>query len=329
MKKRYQRIKSKFSFNRIKRLLTSRAFLGSLLIAISLWGYSNLNRTYITYVKVPISLLLPADRAIESPLPKLISIKVRGTGWNLFNLVLFNSSTHCLIDLTKEDLNDTKVILNKNLILTGLQAFQSVEPIDVAVDNIVIKAGFVTEIKLPIAPDISIKPQDGMVLTSPIALSPDSIIVRGNSRLISQLNEWRTIPLELKDVYLPISINVPLMDSLSAVVKLSSETVLVTADIQQEAIISLPDIPVRIKGGSLPSDHYIKPNKITVSICGGVNEILKLDPAGLTAFINYEDLLNDSTGVLKPFIEFPKGYKIKSIYPKYLNHFKKTVIANK
>ena len=69
----------------------SKAFWGSILMAIALWTYTSLNMEYITAVKVPLFIKLPESKSLENNISKDVTLQVKGNGWHLFNLIFSQS----------------------------------------------------------------------------------------------------------------------------------------------------------------------------------------------------------------------------------------------
>jgi len=327
----FKQIKKYFNsvnYKRFKRLIKSKAFIGSILFAASLWGYTSLNHEYTPFVKVPLSVKLPTDKARENPLPETIAIKVKGGGWQLFYLIFFNSAANCVIDLSNKDIPEDEYIVSRTDILKGIQNIVDVEPIDVLPESMKIKMGRMSTYKVPVNPIISVKPRDGFIAMSDIRVSPDSIEITGNDKIVRNIKSWNTEKMDIENIFEPAVIPLPLSDSLKGIVKLSQANVNLSIDVQQTADITLYDIPVRIRGGSLPKNHKIIPKKIDITVHGGVEQIAEISKQDVISYIEYEELVNDSTGVIKPTIVVNKDVNKYYAYPKFIYHLKKLRTLN-
>ncbi|MFC2130897.1 CdaR family protein [Bacteroidota bacterium] len=309
-------------------MIKSKAFIGSILFAASLWGYTSLNHEYTPFVKVPLSVKLPADKARESPLPETIALKVKGGGWQLFYLIFFNSAAKCVIDLSNKDIPEDEYIVSRSDILKGIQNIVDVEPIDVLPESMKLKMGRKSTYKVPVNPIISIKPREGFVAMSDIRVSPDSIEITGNDKIVRNIKLWNTKKMDIENIFQPTVIPLQLSDSLKSIVKLSQPNVNLSIDIQQTADITIYDIPVRIRGGSLPKNHKIIPEKIDVTIHGGVEQIAGISKQDIISYIEYEELLKDSTGVIKPTIVVNEDVSKYYAYPKFIYHLKQMRTLN-
>jgi len=296
--------------------------LGSILFATSLWGYTSLNHEYTPFVKVPLSVLLPADKAIENPLPENISIKVKGTGWQLFYLIFFNRTKECTVDLSDKAISDNEYIITRTDILKGIQNIVDVEPIDVLPESVKLIIGQLVTRKVPVNPIIAITPRDGFVAMANYKLKPDSIEITGNETTVRNIRFWNTRPTNIDGVYKHTAMSLALSDTLSTIIKLSRSSVNIYFDVQQEADITIYDIPIRIRGGSLPKNHKLKPEKISVIVQGGINQIAEISKYDIDSYIDYNELINDTTGIIKPKIEINE--KVNNFYPhpRYIYHYR-------
>ena len=310
----------KHRIKKIYHFIISKTFLGALGFAFALWLYITLNTEFITFVKLPLVVKLPANRAIESPLPPFISVKVRGTGWQIFNLNYFNSAAKCEIDLINEKISDSLHLLSRIDIMKNLQSTLNIDAIDVMPSMLNLSMGKIEEFSIIIKPDVVIEPSDGYMLVGDVLTKPDLINIAGNEKIIQKITEWKTIPYKVENAREPIFSVVPLVDSLTNIVTLSQNTVKVIADIQKISEIEVRDIPVQISGSDLPKEHQIMPKRLTITLRGGIDDIVGLNYDNISITVNSADVLNDTTGILIPRVELPQNIKMLTIRPQYITH---------
>jgi hypothetical protein len=287
--------------------------------ATALWAYTSLNEEYRTNISIPLKFNLPANRAFDASPPENLTISIKGSGWQIFNL-FFNSSAQCYIDLSSAMINDTVYDVTRDKILKGIQYLNSVQPLELFPDNIRISTGLVGEYSVPIAPQVFISPKDGYTLVGDVQIKPDIAVIRGNDAIAKNIQKWMTAPAFFENVYEPINQTVALSDSLRGVIGLNIQSVRISADIQQVAEITIPDVPVKIIGGALPNNHIIEPSIVTVTLRGGINQIKEISPDNISAWLEYSRVLNDSSGIIKPNIKYPEKVNLLKISPPYLYH---------
>ncbi len=298
--------------------VSKKSLLGAFLFAIALWLYTSLGSSYSTLVNMPLIIQLPEDRAFEEAPPRSVMIEAKGTGWNLFNLLLFNNSKKVFLDLSNVQITDSDYNINRNAILKGLQSFERVELSDILTDNILIKTGKVTTYSVPVEPNITIIPAEGFFLVGKPKLEPDMIEIRGNEKIVSKIKSWSTQKMVYDNKNASFYQSIQLSDSLEGIVKLNIKNIQFTADIQQTAEATFDEIKISIRGGVMPNNYKLYPDFISVTFRGGINEIIALTADKVSVTLNYADILNDKSGVLIPKVEFPGNLQVIQLYPKHI-----------
>ncbi|MBI5325481.1 MAG: hypothetical protein HZB41_09480 [Ignavibacteriae bacterium] len=313
-----------FNLKKIRKVLLSKAFLGSFFFAFALWVYTALNNEYKTFVDVPFKILLPKNIAIETALPEKISVKVKGKGWDIFYLNFFSTSANCTVNLIEKDIGEGNFQITRNDIIKGVESFSNVEPIDVLPEILEITTGTIERKKIPVRVNIIVHPRDGFVQVSGFSSYPDSIIITGNSRVLRNLDYWETNQTVFSDVYKMQTVPVTLKDTLKNILTLSQNSVNVKFNIEQMAELVVNDINIRIHGiENLPKSQLITPERINVTVRGGVEQLAEFNPSQISSYIEYRDILNDSIGIIIPKVGISNNkFRIVSINPLYIYHKK-------
>ncbi len=315
----------KINFDKLKsakKLLSSKALIGSVLLAIALWSYTSLSDTYISLVKLPLIINLPSDRAIEVNPPDMISIEVRGSGWEIFNLVFFNSAAKVEIDLQKEDIKDSVYRIYRNDIIKNVFHLTNLQAIDVVPNQIVVYTGSRVNKEVTIKSNLTVDTKSGFMVIGEQNISPSSITISGNKKIIDKIDHWQTKRLEISKVFEDFSINVPLLDTMHNIVHLSKRFVNISANVQQAVELTFYDIPININGGSLPENHRLYPDIIRIVVRSGINELADLLPEDIEASIDFSEIINSKTGFIRPHIKTPPRIEVIRIVPEYISHKK-------
>lgn len=303
-----------------KKWLNSKSFWGSLLFAIALWAYTSLNADYQTIVEIPFQVKLPSNRALEAAPPPSVYLDVRGTGWNLFNLIFFNKAKMCYVDLSKESILDSLYKINKIDIQKSIQFLKNVNPINVLPETISLSTGQISEYEVYVVPKVVVLPRNGFTIVGRIKVEPEKVKIRGNQKIVAQINRWDTEQQWFENMNKPFRASVLLIDTLQGVVDVFPKTVEISVEIQQVSELIVPDIPISVINGSLPDGHRIQPSIITLTVQGGVEEIAKLSNADISATIDFDKIMNDSTGILKPIIKLPPNITLLKTEPRFIYH---------
>jgi len=304
-----------------KHWYVSKTFWGALLLAIALWCYASLSEEYQVMIEVPLTVEAPKDRASETVIPKEISIDVTGTGWYLFNHLYFNNIKRCHIKLDNVASQDsiytiTSVDMQKGLQNLGKISYQRFFP-----DVITIKTDKLFEKEVPVFPHIKAYPAEGFALVGNVKVIPPTIFIKGNENIIKTINKWTTENLVFKDVSSSFTKQVFLSDTLQSILQLSENVVDVSILVQPYSEITLDDIPLQVIGApQIMKNIIVQPKYFSVTLRGGIDVISKISNADVGITINYQDIINDSTGIIKPNITIPPYTSILNTSPKYVFH---------
>ena len=310
----------KTKIKHILRIITSKTFLGALAFSVALWVYITLNMEFVSFVKVPLRIKLPKDKSIEKPIPQYISVEVRATGWQIFSLKYFNTSANCKIDLSRNKINDSLFAVNRTDIIKNLTDMGNVQAIDVVPQSLTLTLGQIGEYAVVVEPDVEIIPKENYLQAGEIKTKPDLIIIRGNDRKIRGITRWKTVHRVFEDVTEPIRTKIPLSDTLTNIIELSHREVLLSADIQKIAEITIEDVRLQYNGADLPAQHIIIPQYFDITLRGGIKEIENLNVDDIMVTVNTTDVVNDTTGLLKPIVVVPGNLKYIKIDPPYISH---------
>lgn len=298
----------------------SKSFWGSLLFAIALWSYTSLNSEYQTIVEIPLKITLPSNRALENVPPENVFVDVKGSGWNLFYLIFLNNAKICNIDLSREVLLDSIYRINKIDLQRSLKYLKNVSPINVLPETIQLITGKIEEYEVVVDPKITIIPREGFMIIGKPEISPTKVKIRGNDKIVSRINKWETENILFYNINSPLLTSVSLIDSLKGVVSVTPKKVLIKAEVQQSAEITIDDIPVNIINGSLPEGHIIEPPIISVVLQGGVGILSEITKYDISAVIEFDRIINDTTGIIKPVINLPSNVSLLRLEPPFLTH---------
>lgn len=109
----------------------------------------------------------------------------------------------------------------------------------------------------------------------------------------------------MADLHEQVTRLVRLSDSLNNILELSENRVRVSLDVQEIAELTLDHIPIQIK--SAPKRHSIilRPAHVSLTLRGGISAISTIDPSEFRATVDYNDIIGNPTGVLRPEISGP------------------------
>jgi hypothetical protein len=194
-------------------------------IAFIFWFFTKMSNEFTTEKVVKVDYVLPRGKAFEMlPAEKLVAT-FKGSGWDLARDYLFGAEKIVKVDLS--DLRspglDKSTLLDKISNLTFDK--KKLEITKTVPSNLYIK--FVDEVSkvVPVALNADFSYKEGYFPTSLPILSPDSVTISGAAILIDTIEEWLTLPIELKEQKDTISIQIDYEPKLERLVRVSSKNV--------------------------------------------------------------------------------------------------------
>lgn len=282
-------------------------------MAVMLWGYVSLTRTYEDYVDVTLTVVSPADQALLSAIPSKISIRTRGSGWRLFNLRLFPNTAACDLNLSRlrPDANATYNV-GKSDIMRAIQLPQAVQALDVEPSALTLVVGERSARLVPVVMRYRIDPRPGFVVGTP-RVSPAEIELRGSAQTLQPLNSWPTQRLVILDAIEDIDVVVPVSDSLASQKSAEPAFVRVQASVQQFADRILVDIPIVVPQHASGRLSTVEPSIITVVLQGGADDLAAIKPSDIKVTVS--NPRNGTNGLVRPIVSTPSSVRLLGTKP--------------
>jgi hypothetical protein len=231
-----------------------------------------------------------------------------------------------MIDLSNRSIEDTIYRIEKSEILKNTEAFERVDLVETLTESIRLKVDKIGDYEVPVISNLEVIPADNFVLVGDIKFIPENIKVTGSEKVLMDLPGFPTENKIYTQKTGSFTEKIRLKDTLPGIVEPIEREIKFTADIQQIAEVTFNDLEIIIRGGTLPKNHVISPDKISVTLRGGINEISSLRKDKIAASINISRLLGDSTGILIPKIEIPVNVELVRRSPGYVYH---TIISER
>lgn len=292
-------------------------FFVAFVLAFFLWLMVNLSRSYNLNVNFPIRLGgMPENQAMIQKLPAKAKVSVSGEGWKLINL--YNNPPSVDIDVADSKINLYAQVQQKMNSLPDI-GVQKVKPAELTVDleKRVSK-------KVPIKSQITVSFKDQYDFVGNHSITPDSITVSGAQSLVENIKYWSTDSVAIKEVSKDLSKRVSLQKSGSLLI-LSQPSVQYNANVAQ---FTEGETKVRINTQGLPTGGTFaySPAVVRVKYEVPIVEYANVEADKFTAYVPYQQILQNSSGFVTPIIEYKdpdEHLKIRSHTPRRIAYFKK------
>lgn len=304
-----------------KKFKVRKSIIGAIVLATVLWVYTTLSNEYVTFVKIPLKVVMPNNRAIENPIPKTLDIEVKGKGWDIFNLLFFNTSKEISLDLSKQKLNKNNFEVGRQQILKSVRYAGNLESIDALPDNIEIRTGISGEYFVDVTPKVIIKPTPGFILVEGPEVEPTKIRIKGNDKVVSSIRHWETEGIVISNVANKFRQKVALKDTLESIVSKSRQNVYVYGRLEQIAERTFHDVPYTIINGKAES-YDIMPKRFDVTVKGGINAVSQVELTDIELTLDANDVYSTTTATAMVKAKIKGKVKLSNTSLMYVYVFK-------
>ena len=280
-----------------KKPRVNKSIVGAILLAITLWAYTTLNNEYVTFVKVPLKVIMPNNRAIENPIPQDLDIEVKGKGWDIFNLLFFNTSKEISLDLSKQRIEKNDIEVGRQQILKSVRYIGNLETIDALPDNVEIRTGISGEYFVEVEPNVKIIPTHGFTLVEGPNVEPERIRIKGNNKIVSNIKTWKTEYTIINDVSNKFRVKIALQDTLESIVAKSRQSVFLFGKLEQIAERTFKDVPYTLINGKAES-YDIMPKRFEVTVRGGITAVSQVERSDIELILDANEVYNTSSSTV-------------------------------
>ena len=279
-------------------------FFGAFGLSLLLWVFVVSENEYTLILDLPIEARnLNVQKAHQEEVPPYASVRLRGTGRDLFKSFLLKNFGGFKLVLDLEGIsNEYEFVLNdyfekfpQKIVLPlnyNLSFVEVVYPnrIKISLDEYSSKI-------VPVISNLLIKPSPGFLLISEQKIIPSEIEIAGPKKELALINHVETDFDTINGLTSFYSGQIKIQ-SLGRLIEYSSKTVEINLDIQNISERIIADIPVRVI--NVPNKFRVFPSPQTVSltVIGGVNQISGLTSNDIKVFVDFK-----SWNHLKQFYE--------------------------
>ena len=297
---------------------------GSLILALLLWIFVVSEKEYNMLLDLPIEARnLSAQMAHKEEVPSYASIKIRGTGRDLFKSILLKNYAGFKLVLDLEGISEEyefnlneyfekyprKVVLPLNYNLSFVEVIHP-NRIKISLDEYQVK-------KVPIIPNIHISPRPGYMLVGDVILKPNVIQIAGPKEEIALINHVETAYDTISDIETTFDGKIKIF-SKKRLIEYSPTYVEVSLNIQQISERIIADIPVVINDVPEKIRVFPSPQTVSLTVVGGLQRIASLQPDEINIIISFNDW-DSQIQFYEPSVKLPSGLlNWKDISPKSL-----------
>jgi hypothetical protein len=297
------------------KALNIPTILATTFFAMLLWLSVSLSDQYQVQVNVPLRVdHVPEGKAIAAPLPRAVRLTFNDYGWRLAKM-LWGKRVEWTIDLLQ--LSPRRQVLTLRDVAEQLGAELGMAPMAINPESIYIALDQEAAKRIAVVPDVVVSFREGYGQVSPVVVMPESVTVVGAARVVRSLTAWRTQRRVFEQLRDPINTVVALADT-SVPLRFDPPSVRLFLDVQQLAEKTFDDLPVEPIAVPPNREVLLNPQRLSVVIRGGIEQLGRLVPADVRVAVDYRLMVADTTGLIEPIVTLPPGVRLLKKTPERL-----------
>ncbi|OQY70591.1 MAG: hypothetical protein B6D45_11020 [Ignavibacteriales bacterium UTCHB3] len=190
--------------------------------------------------------------------------------------------------------------------------------LDIYPAKINIKINKAGETVKPVTADLSLQYEDGFGLVGKIKITPNSVKLKGSEKLLAGINSVKTKKTILTGLKEKTVIEVQL-EGIEGV-SIAPQKVTIELDVQKIADREIEGVVLSVLDKPKERDILLNPDKVTVTVRGGIDIISTLKAEEIKAVINYPEIVNDTTGITVPKVILPETIDFIDIKPPHIKY---------
>ncbi|MFA4924102.1 MAG: hypothetical protein WC557_07935 [Ignavibacteriaceae bacterium] len=290
--------------------------LTSFLFAVIIWISVLLGNSFIYKIEVPLKALINDNEvAVKSELPSSVFLNLNAQGWRFLSILLAKDiSFRCSLP-TKESSFKYQLAssITENQWLSA-----DVKVVDVSPSFLQIELDKKNSKKVKVIPTVSIDFRKGYGLARQLQVFPDSLTITGARTLLNRISEITTKTLFVEDASNQFIEQVGINHS--PTIEVAPNQVKVYGDVQKIVDREMKNIPIELKNAPKDKTILLLPDKISISVTGGINFLGKITEKDFQVFIDYRDIISDTLGSVSPTVIPPKYVRLLYLNPERIKY---------
>jgi YbbR domain-containing protein len=298
--------------------MKSKVFVISLIVSFSilLWVFVSFSGEYSIILNIPVEVSnIPETHSISLISANDVSLRLKGQGWQLVQHTLGRDPKFLIASPNQTGENEISVrnaLELNSWLATSLQLTEiNPEKINIGLEKRKTK-------KVEIIPVVSLTFKPGYGLVSQVKIEPDSVEITGPESIIDEIEIINTKSKGLSNLESETSFSLQLEKR--KFVEISDNECKIIVDVQKIVDKNFDDLFVQTK--NIPSRYelMLAPQKISLTLRGGISQLSKMKNEDLNIFVNFEQAINDTVGSVEPVIEIPEFTSLIDIKPNRLEY---------
>ena len=288
----------------------------SILFSFSIWIGIALSENYFVTITLPLKVIdIPENFSASSNIPQQITLKIKAEGWKLLPFE-FGKKNYFYISAKNDSTTFTQDLYSSLEINPWFD--NTIKIIEILPKKINVQILKKVEKTIKVKPLIDLKFKKGFGLASNIIVIPDSILIKGPVKEIDFVKEIETIPVKLFN----LDKKTEIICELNSLYGFENEvkSVKIVLDVQRIIENTITEIPIKIRNLPENINVLLIPTTIDLTLKGGIDYFIKFNRNEVSAFTDYNEIIKDTLGYIKPEIIVPTNFTLISYKPEIIKY---------
>jgi len=255
------------------------------------------------------------DVAVKSELPSSVLLNLNAQGWRLLSVALSKDLSFRTILPTKE--SSYKYQLSSS-IAENQWLSADIKVVDISPSFIQIDLDKKINKRVKVVPSANIAFRDGYGLARQMNVFPDSVTLSGARTILSRISEVSTDELVVDKVSNQFMEMVGINHS--PMIEVDPSQVKIYGDVQKIVDREMHNIPIEIKNAPKDKIILLLPDKISLSVRGGINFLGRITENDFQVYIDYGDIISDTLGSVSPTVIPPQYVRLMYLDPERIKY---------
>ncbi len=292
--------------------------LASVVFGILVWFSVVMSDQYQVSVTVPLEIdAIPEGRAIRTPVPPSLDLKLRGSGWQLASLLW---ASNLKLDFPAQALQGGRQSITRTDVAERVSARPGIQLVEMTPEVVNVELDRRGRKTVPVSLDCQASFKEGYGQVGPTMVTPESVTVTGAEALLRSMDAWNTDHTSFENIRSSVEEDIPLASSLTYRLSLSASRVHIRMTVEPFAEKTLSGLPVEAIAVAPSRELILIPPKIDIVVRGGIKQLANLGVGDFRVSVNYRNVLADSTGTVEAEVDSLSGVQVVSKKPEKLQY---------
>jgi YbbR domain-containing protein len=290
--------------------------IASFIFAVIIWISVLLGNSFIYKIQIPLKTFINDNEvAVKSELPATVFLNLKTQGWKLLSILLSKDLAFYCILSAKE--NSFKYQF-ANAVAENQWLSPDIKIVDISPVFLQIELDKKISKRVKVNPNVDIIFRKGYGLARQLHVFPDSVTITGAKTLLSRISEISTKDFFVEEVSNQFIEQVGINHS--PAIEVDPKLVKVYGDVQKIVDREMQNIPIELKNAPMDKTILLLPDKISVSVTGGINFLGKITEKDFQVFIDYNDIISDTIGSVSPTVIPPQYVRLMYLEPERIKY---------